>query len=373
MSSSKNSLKRVSYHEMIENSSLIALASDKEIILSIGKVKMGASSKFKTGKAPAISWDKNPRNYSGYSDKIYGSAVICSYIEKLDLYLAIIDLDVPKNDEDIPMEGMVNASKEWMSKTHTKITPSGGYHIYLLSKEKPELRQPSFNLDYQTNTGNRKGKYVVNTFRYGIQDKEGNKINLDEHYKENGKVHIKDLNFIKEHYEHFKDSPEDILVVNSSDEVLTNIIKDLKDQGLYKPRNSLSEKNKLMDDKFLTELVDVFKPYVKEGQRQDIALVLSGYLHKKSIPLAESEKVFNALFVDDEEIYQRLDLLHSTFEKNKSDVAGLEAIKELLSPVDVDKVKKLITNRSKHRNMSKSDVDNTIDDIDDKISYYLNK
>lgn len=379
MSSSKNSLKKVAYEEMIRNSSLIALASEKEIKYSITKVTRGNNSSttnnkfsFKNGKVPAKTWNNNPSGYNRFHDDNYGSAVICSYINDLDLHLAVIDLDIPKNDSDISIEDLFNASRDWVSKTHTKVTPSGGYHIYLLSKNKPELKQPPFNMDYQTNTGNSQGKYVVTNYRYEI-DIEGNKINLDNYYKENGKIDIRNLNFSKEFYTHCDDSPDDILVVNSSDDVLTDIITNLKEQGLYKPNNSLALKNKSLNNKFRNDLVAIVRPYVKEGQRNRIALALSGYLHKRKVSLLEAEKIFNSVFADDEEIEQRINLLKATFKKSRSEVAGLRTIREIFSPSDADKIKELVKNKSENQDMTKSDLDNSIIDINEKISYYLDK
>jgi hypothetical protein len=105
-------------------------------------------------------------------------------------------------------------------------------------------------------------------------------------------------------------------------------------------------------------LISVVKPYAKEGQRHNLGLALSGYLHKKKFSINEAEKIFKAIFVDDEEISQRINLLDITFKKNRDDVAGLGAIREILTPSDADKVKELITNRSKLHNMTKTEVNN---------------
>lgn len=204
-----------------------------------------SGSSFKNGKVPAVSWSEHPQDYIEYDDKNYGSGVICSHIAELNLHLAVIDLDIPKKEEDIPMKAMLDACKNCMCKTHTKITPSGGYHIYLLSKQKPALKQPPFNMDYQTNTGNSRGKYVVTNFRYAIEDSEGNTINLNEYYKKHGKIATKKLNFIKEYYKHWEDTPDDILVVESSDKVLADILNSLKEQVFYKPPSKFSNKKSL--------------------------------------------------------------------------------------------------------------------------------
>lgn len=326
MNSSKKILKKVPYHEVIENSSLIALASEKEIKYSIEANLSEGKCYFKSGKMPAYSWSKNPRDYCRYNDNNYGSAIICDYIDKLGLYLAVIDLDIPKTENGVSIDDLVRITSKWMNETHTRSTPSGGYHIYLLSENKPSLKQPSFNLDYQTNTGNSKGKYIVTNFRYGIQDLNGNTINLREYCKKDKNPSIEELRFNKEYYEHYTSSPDEILVVESSDDVLTDIITNIKDEGLDNPCNTLSEKNELLSNKFFSELVNVVKPYAKEGQRHRLALALSGYLHKKKYSLGEVEEIFQQVFIDDEEIDQRIQLLYSTFRKDSKTVAGLNKL-----------------------------------------------
>ena len=176
----------------------------------------------KNGKVPAISWNKQPKGYKSYNDKYYGSGVICSYIPNivfsyipsLNYHLAVIDLDTPKNDDDIPMKTMLGATKDLIPKTVTQKTPSGGYHIYLLSTEKPQATQPQFNLDYQTNTNlDKKGKYVVANFRYSKND---------------------DGEYTKEYYEKCPKSPDTIMIVKNSDDILNKIINKIKESGLLK-------------------------------------------------------------------------------------------------------------------------------------------
>ncbi|WP_054834570.1 hypothetical protein [Methanobrevibacter arboriphilus] len=150
----------INYKEVIEKSSLVALASPKEIRYSIprkikwdnmtpderNKVKEDFKKQnpnrtfyapsFKTGKNPAYSWKHAPREYKGYNDSVYGSAVLCNYLPEYDLYLAVIDLDSPKNPEDISMSDLLTVCEGgWINKTHTRITPSGGVIIYIYYHE----------------------------------------------------------------------------------------------------------------------------------------------------------------------------------------------------------------------------------------------
>lgn len=328
----------------------------------------------KTGKLPAYSWNYAPKSYTGYEDSRYGSAVLCNYLPEYDLYLAVIDLDSPKEDTDIPIDELLKICDKWITQTHTRKTPSGGYHIYFLSETKPELKQPSFNIDYQTNTGNLKGKYVVCNYRYATKI-DDEIIDLNKYYKANKTIDIKNVRFEKEHYNQLKNSPNDILVVKSTDEILNQIITEIENKNLWTPpikrKINLIEKYKKQEKQQKTkELISLLKNYVREGTRDELAKALSGYLYKKGYSLKSCTEIFNQIFHDDEELDHRLDFLERTFDKTKSEVAGIGALKQLISPKDIKKIKELVENEKK---WTRKEIDSQIHDIDTRIQYYLDE
>jgi len=389
-------MKSIDYNEVIDKSSLVALASPREIRYSIPrKIKWSKLSpderkkekeqfknknpnrtfyapSFKTGKLPAYSWKNSPKSYKGYNDTEYGSAVLCNYIPEYDLYLAVIDLDSPKEPNDISMEKLLEVCQDLMLTTHVKKTPSGGYHIYLLSETKPELKQPSFNLDYQTNTGKLKGKYVVSNYRYAIKI-DDEIIDLDKYFKEHNNLDLKKISFCKEEYNHLESSPNSIRVVESSDDILTELLSIIEEKGLYTPpvkKTVKLVKHQQQQDtkKSQNEIVRILSNYVREGMRDELAKAVSGYLYKKGYNLEKCTIIFEKLFNNDEELDHRLDLLERTFDKPKSEVAGINSLRQILSPLDIDKIKKLVEKKQKPL---KKEIDHSIDDIDEKIAYYL--
>ncbi|WP_413862179.1 DUF5906 domain-containing protein [Methanobrevibacter sp. UBA417] len=274
----------------------------------------------KNGKVPAISWNKQPKGYKSYNDKYYGSGVICSYIPSLKYYLAVIDLDMPKNDDDIPMKAMLDATKDLIPQTVTHQTPSGGYHIYLLSEEKPQATQPHFNLDYQTNTNlDKKGKYVVANFRYS-------KNNDDE--------------YIKEYYKKCPKSPDNIMIVKNSDDILNKIINQIKESGFLKTPIKKAENDE-------NKLIKIFRKNYREGSRNNFALAIAGYLYKNNYTQAQTSRIINKVFEDDEELDSRAINVTQTYNKSVKEVSGWIALKEHLNPQDHQNVQDLVKNSEK--------------------------
>jgi len=149
----------IPFIEVIDKASTVALASNNQ-------VKHG-----KNHKTPSsIKWEVKPKRYTGFFDKHYPTAVICDEIPELRLHLVVIDLDTPKTDEDVSISILRSYAMSMIKETYSNITPSGGVHIYYLSKTKPAANQPrsthNVNIDYQANIGNRRGKYVVADYRW---------------------------------------------------------------------------------------------------------------------------------------------------------------------------------------------------------------
>lgn len=388
-------MKSIDYEEIINKTSLVALASPTQIKQRLirkqrwdnqtpderQKVKEEWENKnkkrfkppsIKIPKAPAINWSKAPQGYKGYNDSTYGGGLICDLIPEYELYLAVIDLDYPKKEEDIPIDDLVGICGEWILQTHTRRTPSGGYHIYFLSKTKPQMKEPSFNVDYQTNTGKQRGKYVVSNYRYTTKIK-GEVIDLTKYYKKNPDVNVVDLEFEKEFYNHYKDSPQEILVVDSVDDILNKILSEVETLGLWTPpakktAKLVKQNKKARIKENQNELVKIIKPHVREGQRDELAKSLSGYLYKKNYTIKYSTKLFKQIFHNDEEIDHRLEFLERTYEKPKSEVAGITALRQLIGDKDIEKIKSIVENQKKP---SKKEIDHSVQDIDERIGYYL--
>ncbi|WP_054834569.1 hypothetical protein [Methanobrevibacter arboriphilus] len=227
-------------------------------------------------------------------------------------------------------------------------------------------------MDYQANTGKRKGKYVVCNYRYGVKY-DDEIIDLGKFYKENKNLEVNNFSFIKEEYNQVDGSPDDILVVDSTDDVLKEILSEIEDKGLWTPPvkktvKMVEHNREVKSQKDTEDLISIFKGYVREGSRDELAKSVSGYLYKKGYNLEQCINIFNQVFHDDEEIDHRLGLLERTFDKPKKDVAGIGALRELLSPRDINRVKKIVEDRKKP---DKKEIDFNVIDIDERIAYYL--
>ena len=173
------------------------------------KVKRLYQNKPNIHKAPEKSWDEQPSDYTGRNDSKYGTGIRGEYIETLNSYLVVIDLDAPRPNppKNIPIEKLKSTCEPIFKQTRTVQTPKG-IHIQLLSKKKPRADQPSCNIDYQTNTSDKtKGKYFISDWRWS----------------KNGTV--------KEFYEPLEGTIDEIAVVENSDDVLNDILGNLIENG----------------------------------------------------------------------------------------------------------------------------------------------
>lgn len=288
----------ISYQELLKNAKLLALANNTQI------------QNGKSNKSPAINWEKNPDNYVGIDDNRYGTAIICDYIPKLDLYLNIIDFDKPKTDEDIPLDILRTASMKMIENTYCVNTPSGGLHIYLLSKKQP-VKPPkllnNLNIDFQANYGKGRGKYVVTNYRWDSKGKS------------------------KEQYIKRPESPSKIKIIDNVNEILSALITDLEKSGHIK-----NEVKKHVD-----RIVEILKPYVVEGSRQDYSCCIAGYLRKQGYKQETVEDIIREVFSGDEEIQARVNNVELTFNKDKNDIKGWSYLKEYLPKKAVEDLLKL--------------------------------
>ncbi|MEN6552917.1 MAG: DUF5906 domain-containing protein [Methanobacterium sp.] len=303
----------VAIEELETKAKKIALASKNQI-------KNGG----KTAKSPAINWDKNPTNYSGVNDERHGTGLVCSYIPELDLHFVVIDLDNPKKDEDIPIEKLKSVCLPIIEKTYCTRTPSGGVHIYLLSRTKPQMKEPSYNIDYQANTGKGRGKYICSKWRW--DDKGESKV----------------------YYTKLPEAYSKIAVVGNTDKGLQDIISKLEGEGLIKNKKT----------QHIDSIIDLLKPCVAEGQRQNYSCCIAGYLRKQGYEQKTVEHIIERVFDGDEELDMRLNNVERTYQRDKKDIIGWKYLKEYLPPkVQTD----LIT-------LTQNDHDNIEDEITRKIA-----
>jgi len=274
---------------------LIAMASKHQV------------QKGKEAKSPSINWEKNPEDYKGFGDPKYGTAIRCDQIKSLNSQLVIIDLDIPKKDKDIPIEILRTCCIPIFEQTYCTKTPSGGIHIYLLSKERPKQSQPKMNIDYQTNTGKLRGKYIIADYRWDVKGVE------------------------KEKYVKLFQSPEEVAIVKNSDEVLQDIIQKLIDAGhISTPKQE-----------HLNTIVEVLSKYYEEGTRDEYSCAIVGFLRKEGYDPESVREIIGKVFKDDEELEHRLLKVERTFEKPLNEVIGWQYLKKHLSPADQEKLVEL--------------------------------
>lgn len=172
------------------------------------------------GKRPIGKWLEHPRDYHGLEDEKYGTAFQTTWIPSLGLFFVVIDLDSHDEENDIPMDVLMDAIPKQYRNTRIINTPTNGKHLFYLS-QKPLQRKDSgnINIDYKTirkhnvkklDDGyktNGMGGYVVSTFRWSFNGKD------------------------KEQYVWDENSNKDILVVENVDNVLSQIYTNLHDGG----------------------------------------------------------------------------------------------------------------------------------------------
>ncbi|EKQ52920.1 MAG: putative ATPase [Methanobacterium sp. Maddingley MBC34] len=260
--------------------------------------------KGKKAKSPAINWEKNPGDYKGFGDPKYGTAIRCDQIKSLNSQLVIIDLDIPKKEDDIAIETLRTTCLPIFEQTYCTETPSGGVHIYLLSKEKPKQSQPKENIDYQTNTGKYRGKYIIVDYRWDVRGTE------------------------KERYTKLFQSPEKIAIVKNSDEVLEDIMQKLIDSGhITTPKQE-----------HINSIVELFTKYCEEGTRDKYSCAIVGFLRKQGYNPESVKEIIGKVFKNDEELEQRLNKVERTFEKPLNEIVGWKYLKKHLSPSDQEKL-----------------------------------
>ncbi|KAF5057138.1 hypothetical protein DSECCO2_359880 [anaerobic digester metagenome] len=188
-------MKEYNYEKVFKHAEKVAVSTKMQVIEGIYP------------KKPAISYDKQPEDYTGIEDPKYPTGLKCDYIPKLNKYLTVIDIDTPKFfRHSIPMNILENTTEDITETTYTINSVSQGFHIYLLSKEKPQHKEPNLNIDYQTNKKPNSNKYIIMNYLWNRQGKR-----LD--------------------YTKLTESPDTIRTVNNSDDILNEILNNIEAQG----------------------------------------------------------------------------------------------------------------------------------------------
>jgi phage/plasmid-associated DNA primase len=225
--------------------------------------------------------------------------------------MVVIDLDSPKNDEEVPINILRTYAMKMIESTYCTVTPSGGVHIYLLSRTKPSASQPrsthKVNIDYQANTGTGRGKYIVADYRW---DPRG------EH---------------KENYTKIGESPETIAIVENTDDVLNAYLSDLEKAGHIKDK-----KNSEID-----KIIEILKQHVKEGHRQMYSCCIAGYFKKQGYSQEVTENIISDVFAGDPEISHRVQNVELTYQKPDDEIKGWTYLQEYLTKKDQDALSKL--------------------------------
>lgn len=302
-------------------------------------------------KAPETDRENNPKNYTGLNDENWGSALICNEIKNLEGHLVVIDLDNHGANDDIPLENLEKAFSSIMNKTRVHKTGSGGYHIYLFSKEKPTLPQPPINIDYQKN-----GKIVVFDYRYtGYSDEKPiDLIDLiNKHYMELSDPDMeKSVNeFIKTYklgqdklkYEPINDM--DILVVENSDDVLEEGLNNL---GLKSNKKIAIEsdihKIDFDDGDYTFEgkvLVEALAPFFTKGHYYHLAFFLAGFLYRNHYSEKFTEDLLNSFNKEgkgDIAIRNTLDNIYHN--DSNAEVAGWNSLSKYINGYSIEAEKK---------------------------------
>ena len=292
--------------EALPVADLFKIANDENLLIALPskqQVRRG-----KSHKSPAVSWDKTPRNYQGINDKNHGTAIRCDYIKALKRHLVVIDLDIPKKDGDIPIEVLKSVALPLTENTYSVKTPSGGVHIYFLSKEQPKQSQPKVNIDYQTNTGKGKGKYVVANYRW---DEQGNR---------------------KEFYKKLPESPDTVLLVKNTDKGLENLLQTLVDNGhITTPKQEQWK-----------EIADIFRHYTT-GRKSvnNFSLAIAGYLRKRGYDQQATENIILEVFKNTGDVYHRKENVKQTYERPLKNIEGYQHLKNVLGKEDLTKLSEL--------------------------------
>lgn len=300
--------------QYVTKDDLFSIAEKEGLLVALANQQQVKKSKNPTKhKTPAISWEKAPKNYKGLEDQRNGTAIRCDYIQELKAYLVVIDLDEPDHKKEergiqqVPLEVLKSVCLPITKKTYSVETPSGGVHIYGLSREKPKQSQPPINVDYQTNTGTGRGKYVVANYRWN---------QTGEH---------------KEFYKKLPHSVEKIAYFNS-DGLLEDILQKLVDGGhITTPKQER-----------WGNIADIFRRYYKDrGTPNNYRNAIAGYLRKQGYDQSSTEKIMAEVLKGTGDQEQGKQNVKQTFERPLKSIEGYQHLKNVLGKEDLNRLSEL--------------------------------
>ena len=285
----------INFNDIFNLVDKIALASKDQVIAG------------RNPKAPCVNWYEQPSDYTGWNDETYGTAIICDYIKEINQYLVVIDLDTPKHPDHIPIDVLKECMQFAIKGTYSVRSPSGGYHIYLLSQARPEAKQPNCNIDYQTNTGSGKGKYIVSDYVY---NKDGDKA----------------------HYTKLEESPNTIATVRNADDVLNHLLTILEDEG-YSVTPATD---------YTRQIADIISRNLREGSRNNLIFDLAGYLRKNKFTHEATTQIVRMACKEDEQLTERLNVVNRAYQQDINNLKGYSGLKDHLNGTELSKLETLV-------------------------------
>ena len=101
-----------------------------------------------------------------------------------------------------------------------------------------------------------------------------------------------------------------------------------------------------LDDETISDMVEILKPYCREGIRNDFLMSLAGWLRKENVSIESAHKVIDGLTDDDEEKQGRIATLEATYNKTDlDDVNGYSGLLTIISNITSDEEALQILNR----------------------------
>lgn len=111
-----------------------------------------------------------------------------------------------------------------------------------------------------------------------------------------------------------------------------------------------NEPNKRLSVENIWAITEIVSPYWREGQRNDLAMYLSGFLAKHGIIQDNCLDIVTMIsgISGDEEVHKRKETVRDSYKKYKDgeEILGFNGLKEILKPHDLDKLSELLNSKS---------------------------
>lgn len=283
------------------------------------------------GKTPAIGWtsvydngwsrEELSQHYSEFANiaTCFGKSHVKDQDGK-ELYLNCVDIDSQKVYYEL--FNQKRSFTAWASENTycTKTRKPNGWHVYWLSHEqnaaiKTERCRQGFEFEIKTDKSSGLCTLPPSrhrddpTFRYKALGREDSIIISDELYPSLLKLLGQFL---------APEKPATANIYISFDNVDDEAPVELGEQEIG-------------------EIVAELRPLYKKDYRHALCLALAGYLHKNAVSFDSGQAIFQELVKDDEEKRTRLQLLHETFRKKRSEVSGYRALFQILCTIADEK------------------------------------